>query len=166
MNDRKMICFDMDGTIADFYGVENWLDYLIHENPYPYITAEPLWKMDELNAVLMQLAKEGWEIRVISWLAKDSSEEYKKAVVDAKKTWLEKWDFPAEKCHFIQYGATKANCVRKALSGAPAILIDDNERVRDGWHLGETIDPTACDDLPWELGYLIEDEDARGEIFY
>ena len=23
------INFDMDGTIADLYGVENWLDYLI-----------------------------------------------------------------------------------------------------------------------------------------
>jgi hypothetical protein len=26
-----------------------------------------------------------------------------------------------------------------------AILIDDNAKVREGWHLGETIDPTACD---------------------
>jgi hypothetical protein len=24
-------------------------------------------------------------------------------------------------------------------------LIDDNAKVRRGWHLGETIDPTACD---------------------
>lgn len=27
------IWFDMDGTIADFYGVENWLDYLLDEDP-------------------------------------------------------------------------------------------------------------------------------------
>ena len=26
------ICFDMDGTIADLYGVEGWLDDLISEN--------------------------------------------------------------------------------------------------------------------------------------
>ena len=29
MNMQKAIYFDMDGTIADFYGVPNWLEYLI-----------------------------------------------------------------------------------------------------------------------------------------
>ena len=29
----KMICFDMDGTIADLYGVSGWLDDLRAENP-------------------------------------------------------------------------------------------------------------------------------------
>lgn len=33
------ICFDMDGTIADLYGVENWLDYLIAEDVKPYAEA-------------------------------------------------------------------------------------------------------------------------------
>mgnify|MGYP003560240319 CR=1 FL=1 len=27
----KMVCFDMDGTIADLYGVDNWLEYLENE---------------------------------------------------------------------------------------------------------------------------------------
>ena len=26
-----------------------------------------------------------------------------------------------------------------------AILFDDNEKVRNGWHLGETVDPTTTD---------------------
>ena len=30
---NKMICFDMDGTIADLYSVDGWLDYLRAENP-------------------------------------------------------------------------------------------------------------------------------------
>ena len=28
METKGTIYFDLDGTLADFYGVENWLDYL------------------------------------------------------------------------------------------------------------------------------------------
>ena len=38
----KAIYFDMDGTIADLYGVENWLDYLVAEQTKPYREAKPL----------------------------------------------------------------------------------------------------------------------------
>ena len=34
-------------------------------------------------------------------------------------------------------GATKANCTRK--HGGFQVLADDNEQVRKGWHLGNTI---------------------------
>ena len=34
MNINITINFDMDGTIADFYGVENWLDYLMEEDTH------------------------------------------------------------------------------------------------------------------------------------
>ena len=67
--------------------------------------------------------------------------EYKTAVRKAKREWLEKYNFPADKCHFITYGRTKADCIRR-VADAPAVLIDDNKKVRDGWHLGESIDPT------------------------
>ena len=39
---KKEIWFDMDGTIADLYGVENWLEMLIAEDPTPYAVAKPL----------------------------------------------------------------------------------------------------------------------------
>ena len=35
----KMIVFDMDGTIADLYGVEGWLEMLEAENAAPYVEA-------------------------------------------------------------------------------------------------------------------------------
>ena len=38
----KKIWFDMDGTIADLYGVENWLDYLLNGDAFPYKAAAPL----------------------------------------------------------------------------------------------------------------------------
>lgn len=139
----KMICFDMDGTIADLYGVEDWLTKLRAEDASPYREAKPLYDMDELNLVLTALSNEGWEIRVISWLSKDASAEYNKAVRIAKREWLAKYNFPVDKVHLVAYGTTKANSVRKYTS--QAILIDDNAKVREGWHLGETIDPLDGD---------------------
>ena len=142
----KMICFDMDGTIADLYGVHNWLPKLRSEDPSPYCDACPMWHMEKLASILREIQNVGIEIRIISWLSKDSSEEYKEATRQAKREWLEKYDFPFDFFHGIQYGATKADSIRKYLSeDEEAILIDDNAKVRAGWHMGETIDPTACD---------------------
>lgn len=139
----KMICFDMDGTIADTYAVPNWLEKLRAEDPSPYVIATPMWDMDALRNILETLIDKGWEIRIISWLSKDASREYNKAVREAKRAWLKEYNFPVDKVHLVAYGTTKANCVRKETDHA--ILIDDNEKVRDGWHLGETIDPTKVD---------------------
>ena len=35
METKGTIYFDMDGTLANFYGVENWLDYLENEDTTP-----------------------------------------------------------------------------------------------------------------------------------
>ena len=137
----KMICFDMDGTIADLYAVPDWLDKLRAGDASPYAEAAPMYDMKALREVLLKLIDKGYEIRIISWLSKDSTEEYKTAVRKAKREWLAKYNFPADKCHFIAYGRTKADCIRH-IADAPAFLIDDNKKVRDGWHLGESIDPT------------------------
>lgn len=139
----KMICFDMDGTLADLYSVPNWLDKLRAEDPSPYREAEPMWDMAALTDVLWRLILCGWEIRVISWLSKDSSEDYKTKVRKAKREWLESYGFPYQSVHLVAYGTTKADCVRRVTNAA--ILVDDDERVRNGWHLGKTIDPTNCD---------------------
>ena len=73
---NKTLVFDMDGTIANFYGVVGWLDYLKESNPTPYIVAEPLYDMEELRIVLEMLKIFGWRIVVTSWLAKGSSKEF------------------------------------------------------------------------------------------
>lgn len=140
---NKMICFDMDGTIADLYAVPNWLAKLRAEDASPYAEAAPMWDMAKLRDILLKLIAKDWEIRVISWLAKDSTEEYKEAVRQAKREWLIRYGFPADKVHLVAYGTTKADCVRRITEAA--ILVDDNEKVRNGWHLGETIDPMNGD---------------------
>lgn len=139
---KKMICFDMDGTIADLYNVNEWLPMLRAEDPTPYLIAKPMWDMNALRGTLLRLIEKGWEIRIITWLSKDSSEEYKELTRDAKKAWLSRYNFPYTHFHGVQYGTTKADCVRSA---DYAVLIDDNAKVRQGWHKGVAIDPTTMD---------------------
>jgi hypothetical protein len=56
----------------------------------------------------------------------------------AKLEWLARYGFPYDEIHLVKYGTTKANCTRKL--GGFQILVDDNEKVRNGWNLGATID--------------------------
>lgn len=154
---NKTLVFDMDGTIANFYGVVGWLDYLKESNPTPYIVAEPLYDMEKLKTVLEMLKLFGWRIVVTSWLAKDSSKEFDKEVRQAKLEWLDTFNFPYDEIHLVKYGTTKANCTRKL--GGLQILVDDNEKVRNGWSLGKTINANE-DIIPYLLN-LIKDELAK-----
>ena len=134
---KKTLVFDMDGTIANLYGVENWLEDLRNYNARPYIVAEPMYDMAELVSILHQLKEIGWTIAITSWLSKESTREYDQMVRQAKRDWLERYQFPFDEIHLVAYGTTKANCTRK--NGGYQILVDDNEKVRNGWNLGGTI---------------------------
>ena len=144
---EKVIVFDMDGTIADLYGVEGWLDYLMAEDATPYRVAEPLVDMIALIDVLNDLRAIGWIVAVTSWLSKGSTADYDAKVRAAKREWLTRYNFPADEIHLVKYGATKADSTRKYGAGMQ-ILFDDNEKVRAGWHLGEAHDvQNIIDDL-------------------
>ena len=151
---NKTLVFDMDGTIANLYGVENWLADLRSFNPRPYIIAEPMYDMDLLNTLLNELKNAGWKIVVTSWLSKESTKTYDKEVRKAKLDWLEKYQFPFDEIHLVKYGTTKANCTRKL--GGYQILVDDNETVRNGWNLGSTIN--ANEDIIIDLICLLANE--------
>ena len=147
---KKEIWFDMDGTIANFYGVEGWLEYIKREQTKPYREAKPLIDMKHLAKELNRLQKLGYTIGIISWLAKDSTKAYDNAVRTVKHDWLDAFDFPYNELHFVKYGTTKANCTRKY--GGRQVLFDDNEKVRNGWNLGEAID--AVDMIEYLKGLL------------
>ena len=149
---ERILVFDMDGTIADFYGVENWLVDLKNESIRPYAQAKPLVNMVELKNLLLSFKEKGFKVIVTSWLANYSTKEYKNRTRQAKIEWLEKYNFPYDEIHLVQYGTTKANCTRKY--GKCQILIDDNKKVRDGWKLGRTID--ANKDIIKELKEILK----------
>jgi len=107
---NKALYFDMDGTIADFYGVPNWLDYLIEGNPFPYEVAKPLLNLSALARRLNNLQRNGWKIGVISWLAKNSTAEFDEKVTIAKKNWLKKHLASVEfdEIKIVSYGTPKS----------------------------------------------------------
>ena len=135
---NKTLVFDMDGTLANFYGVDGWLDDIKNENTRPYDIAKPLYNMEVLNAILDLLRAQGWKIAITTWLAKGSTKAFDDMVRASKIAWLQKYNFSYDEIHLVRYGTTKANCTRK--NGGVQILIDDNEKIRKGWHLGSTID--------------------------
>lgn len=138
MTETKVIVFDMDGTIADLYGVNGWLEMLRSENPQPYEIARPLYNMNELVEILNELKKIGYIIAVTSWLSMGASKEYSTAIRTAKRNWLDDFQFPYDEIHLVKYGTTKANCTRHL--GGFQILFDDDEKIRKGWSLGATFD--------------------------
>jgi hypothetical protein len=150
---KKTLVFDMDGTIADLYGVNGWLTDLESENTRPYEIAEPIYDTFKLNNILEVLKGQGWQIVVTTWLAKGSTREYDNRVRKAKLDWLKAHKFPYDEIHLVKYGTTKANCTRA--KGGYQVLVDDNEQVRKGWTLGQTIN-AKYDILP-QLTALMRD---------
>lgn len=125
------IFFDMDGTIADLYGVENWLDYLIDSSALPYEIAKPLLRLNTLARLLNKLQKQGYNIGIISWLAKNSNSAYDELVTKAKMNWLEKHlaSVNFDEIHIVKYGTPK-EIFAKTVND---ILFDDEKRNRDNW---------------------------------
>lgn len=127
--ENKNIWFDMDGTIADLYGVNNWLDMLINENATPYTIAKPLIDMQVLAKTLNNLIQKGYTINIVSWLSKNGTPTYNEKVTQAKKQWLRKHlkSVQFSKIDIIKYGTPKQN-------GRSGILFDDEKPNRDTWN--------------------------------
>ena len=125
------IYFDMDGTIANLYGVPNWLEKLQRDDPTPYRQAVPMVDMRVLARYLNHLKRNGYRLGIISWLSMNSTPNYKELVRKRKLDWLAKhlgsvdWD----EIHLIAYGTPK----QYVAFDSAGILFDDNEEVRGKW---------------------------------
>ena len=125
------IYFDMDGTIANLYGVENWLDYLRNNDETPYTVAEPLVRLASLARVLNNLQRKGYKIGIISWLAKNSSTDYDEKVTKAKRAWLNKHlhSVRFDEINIVTYGTPKQRFAKTNND----ILFDDEAKNRNDW---------------------------------
>lgn len=130
----RQINFDMDGTIANLYAVENWLEMLTNKDATPYKEAKPMVNMAILARYLNKLIAQGYEVNIISWLAKNSNSEYDTQVTEAKKRWLKIHlkSVKFTKINIVAYGTYKENLGK-------GILFDDEENNRKFWK-GEAYD--------------------------
>ena len=125
------INFDLDGTLANLYAVENWLPMLRAYDPTPYIKAEPMLNMSAFARLLHKAQRLGYEVCIVSWLSKTSNEDYDNAVTIAKLEWLKvhlpsvKWD----EINIVPYGTPKHEL-------ASGILFDDEEYHLNMWGQG------------------------------
>ena len=124
----KAIYFDMDGTIANLYGVDNWLDYLIKYDSTPYEIAKPMLNMSVLAKILNRLQRKGYIIGIISWLSKTSTPEYGEKVRQAKINWLKKHlkSVKFDSIQIVNYGTPKYTLGK-------GILFDDEIENRNAW---------------------------------
>ena len=137
------IYFDMDGTIANLYGVENWLDYLITEDVFPYRNAKPMLRLCSLAKILNRLQREGYSLGVISWLSKCGSDDYNERVTQVKTEWLAShlpsvmWD----EIKIVPYGTPKHEVAEDC-----GFLFDDEIGNRDAWDMSSNgLAFDACD---------------------
>ena len=124
------IWFDMDGTIADLYGVENWLEMLIAHDETPYAIAKPIVNLSVLARLMNKVQRKGFEICIVSALAKDSTAEYDERVRNAKIKWLANHlkSVHFDEIRFVPYWYTKNN-----VNTGADVLFDDEERHLEKW---------------------------------
>lgn len=131
------IFFDMDGTIADLYNVEGWLDDLINEEVRPYKEAKALINLNTLARVLNKLQNKGYRIEVISWLSKNGTDNYNKKTEKAKRDWLNKHlhSVRFDAINIVEYGTAKQSFIHTTED----ILFDDEVNNRITW-IGKAYD--------------------------
>lgn len=124
------IWLDMDGTMADLYGVENWLEMLTAHDETPYAIARPLVRMATLARLLNNRQREGWRVCVVSALAKNSTADYDNRVKLAKLEWLKR-HLPSvqfDEIRFVSY-----DFVKNGVNTGNDILFDDEARHLNAW---------------------------------
>lgn len=124
------IWFDMDGTIANLYAVEGWLEKLIAHDETPYAEAKPIVNLALLARLMNKAQRNGFEICIVSALAKDSNAEYDERVRNAKIKWLTQH---LKSVHFDEIRFVPYFFVKDEVNTGADILFDDEERHLQRW---------------------------------
>ena len=118
----KKVYLDMDGTIANLYAIQNWLERLINEDQNIFKECDPLITENDLFNLFPQSE---YDITILSMTPYKCSKSYHDNVIAQKNYWLDK-HFPLlKKRIYKKYGGNK-----NLKNSENAILIDDNEIIR------------------------------------
>ena len=127
----KKIYFDMDGTVYDLYGMENWLEMLRNEEKGAFTLGKSLVDMDKLKKVCMELIGIGYQIGIITWLPMGASLEYSEVCTKEKREWAEENMPYISEFYALEYGTPKQYA--PARRAAEMWLVDDSKEVREMW---------------------------------
>lgn len=127
--------FDMDGTIADLYNVQDWESKLRNNDFSVYADAKPLVDLTELRDIIRTLKQVNITVGIISWSSKTATKKDNLRIKKIKSDWLKHYQLSFDEVHVIKYGTPK----KKASKAKNAVLVDDNAQVRQQWR-GLTID--------------------------
>lgn len=133
MATNPVFCFDLDGTLANLYAVEGWLDMLRSYDPTPYLEAEPMLHFSSFARQLNAAQRKGAKLVIISWASKCSNPVFHDNISMAKRNWLAKhlpsvhWD----EIHIVPYGKNKAEVC--GVDGMNFHLFDDEQQNCHAW---------------------------------
>lgn len=120
---KKRVYLDMDGTIANLYNINNWLDRLINEDKEIFEECEPMTTQEKLFQLFPIC---DYEIIILSMTPKNATIEYCENVINQKNKWLDMFFPMLTKRIYLKYGNNK-----NLKNSKNAILIDDNETIRN-----------------------------------
>lgn len=133
-----VLYFDMDGTLTNLYGVNNWLEYLLKSDVTPYKCAKGL-NLRTISRYMNMAIRKGYEIGIITWLPKGANIDYCEEVACAKIEWVRKHlksvNIKAENFHILRYGSPKELMAQKC-----DILFDDEITNRENWARAHGLD--------------------------
>ena len=134
MTTTPTFCFDMDGTLANTYGVADWLSMLRAYDPTPYREAKPMLNLSALARQLNAAQRKGARLVIISWASKDPDPDFYDTVLATKMEWLAEhlpsveWD----EVFVTPYGRNKAE--QCGVEDENFFLFDDEENNRNAWN--------------------------------
>lgn len=132
----RTVYFDMDGTIADLYGVRDVFKRLDNNDPEVYFEAAPI---PEYVDMMRKFKEMGYRVGIItagSRFPPDTDQATKdimnEGTLKAKKRWLAKHnlDSVVDTFQFVPYGTDKYS-VAEDKTG---ILVDDEDKNLNTWY--------------------------------
>lgn len=130
--EKIVVYLDMDGTIFDLYGQNNWLERLRTEDDTVFTGDRRMVTEEVLRT---HFPADTYDVRVLSMTPKDATDEYCERVIARKNEWLDRYFPSITKRIYRKYGHNK-----NLKNSKYAILIDDSEPIRNSWN-GLAFDP-------------------------
>lgn len=130
--EKIVVYLDMDGTIFDLYGQNNWLEKLRTEDDTVFTGDRRMVTEEVLRT---HFPADTYDVRVLSMTPKDATDEYCERVIARKNEWLDRYFPSITKRIYRKYGHNK-----NLKNSKYAILIDDSEPIRNSWN-GLAFDP-------------------------